>query len=213
MSSKKVLIDLHYLPCIDYLTGLLEYNSVIFEANENFQKQTYRNRCYIITSTKKLTLVIPVRHTNQKIKIKDVEIDYSQNWTQSHWRSIQTSYSKSPFFEYLEEEFHEVMFKKEKFLYDLNLKLIHLIFKILNFDPDIQETTHYERYLDTKTSDLRNKFDTRKYKITKSQFQYSQVFGKEFVPNLSIIDLLFSEGKNAGYKLLQNAINTKRNNE
>ena len=148
-------------------------------------------------------------HTNKKIKIKEVEIDYSQNWTQNHWRSIQTSYSKSPFFEYLEGEFRETIFNKEKFLYDLNLKLILLIFKILNLNPDIQETTYYERYLDSEIRDLRNKFDPKKYKITKSQFQYPQVFGKEFVPNLSIIDLLFNEGKSAGYKLLQNAINIK----
>ena len=98
----KILIELHHLPCLDYWKTILEAHNlgkeVILEANENFNKQSYRNRTYILGANGKLALTVPVQKGSQKTLITEVKIDYSADWNRQHWQSIKSAYGKSPFF-------------------------------------------------------------------------------------------------------------------
>src|ERR1700753_2852027 len=96
---ESVLIEIQYFPVIDFFAGMINKESVLIEANENYQKQTLRNRCNILTSNGVQMLVVPVMKSESRL-IRDIKIDYSQNWIQIHLRALQTAYGKAPYFEH-----------------------------------------------------------------------------------------------------------------
>ena len=118
---KSILIELQYLPSIAFFSSLEGKEELILEANEFFEKQTYRNRCHLLSSQQIEILTVPLQGANKKIKTKDIKIENSQNWSKKHWRSIQTCYGKSPFFEFFADEFKPIYEKEYNFLWDLNL--------------------------------------------------------------------------------------------
>ena len=122
---KTALTELHYLPCIAYFSALSDCDKVVVEKYEHYQKQTFRNRCYIKGPHQVETLIVPVNAASGCL-IKDVRIAYDQKWLNNHWRTVQTAYGKAPFFEYYAPELREVLFKKYTFLFDLNLEVMTL---------------------------------------------------------------------------------------
>ena len=108
---RRVQIDLQYLPCLEYFTCLMSYDSVLLDVEERYVKQTYRNRCTVLTANKVDTLTVPVKSENHGLT-KDVRIDYSQDWVRRHLGCLQAAYGKSPFFEYYAPEFTAVFQKK-----------------------------------------------------------------------------------------------------
>lgn len=196
-----VLVDLHYLPSVEYFCFLDSHDTVILENHEHFIKQTYRSRCNILGPNGRLTLSVPVMGGRKKIAMKDIKIDHDQKWSNNHWRAIQSAYGKSPFYEFFRDDFETIFRKKETFLVDLNYKLLTLCLdllglkKKLNFsekyenDPKYGNTTDFRSIIHPKVS-----FEQR---IFYWATPYPQVFGKDFVPNLSIIDLLMCEGPNS----------------
>jgi hypothetical protein len=197
---KTILIESQYLPPIAYFSLLSGADALIVEKYEHYEKQSYRNRCYIKTASGIQSLTIPLTEKHGKTAIAEVKIDYSQKWLNNHWRSIQSAYGNAPFFEYYSHELHDALFKRPVFLYDLNRMLLTMCLKWLKSNIPVTETSSYVTEPDITISDYRSVLNPKKAdscnRIYKS-VGYSQVFGSKFVENLSIIDLVFCEGPGA----------------
>ncbi|MAV42835.1 MAG: hypothetical protein CMC32_05045 [Flavobacteriaceae bacterium] len=193
-----ILIHPNYFPNIHQFTQIIKANNILFEVSDNYQKQTFRNRTYIYGANGKLGLFIPVIHTHKYRELfKDVKISYDSNWMDLHLKSLQSAYRSSPYFEYFEDDFIKLYSEKEKFLADFNIKCIRLISSLLDLDLDYKISGEYVE----KTNDiidLRDLSNARKEKKIDTP-KYIQVFESKhgYINNLSILDLLFSEGPNS----------------
>lgn len=206
MSS--LLIESQYLPSISYFVEILRHEKIIIEAFEHYQKQTHRNRCHIITSNKINILSVPVINPHRKVLIREVEIDYSQNWLNIHWRGITSAYAKSSYFKYYADYFREALFKKHRFLFDLNMELLTLCLKLLRINKHLELSKEYNNASDTEAViDMKNIISRKSEPEIIAGIKYTQVFGRQFVPDLSIIDLLFCEGNNASKILIMSKKN------
>jgi len=170
------------------------------EKYEHYAKQSFRNRCYIKGPHRIETLIVPVTNKRGKPLMTEVKIDYSQKWLNNHWRTIKTAYGNAPFFEYYGPELHDILFQKPPFLYDLDLQIMTLCLKWLKWEPAVSETDRYDKTVPAGVTDLRGVINPKKEdgcnRIYKS-IEYQQVFGSKFVPNLSIVDLVFNQGPGA----------------
>jgi len=196
---KKLLIDSQFLPPIEFFSALTDHDEILLEAHEYFVKQTYRNRCYILGAKGPLRLIIPVKHgKGEKIPMKSVKIDYSTNWIKDHWRTIESCYNKSPFFEHYKDAFKDIYDKKHENLWDINREMLSLCLTLLGFEKIISSTKNFIQEGDNDLfSDQRGKILPKKsfnYRKIYTPVTYFQMFGKTFVENLSIIDLLFCLG-------------------
>lgn len=210
---KDILIDLQYLPSLEYFACLLQSENVCIEENEHFVKQTYRNRCHILGANKVEVLSVPVIKGNRKILVKDIKIDYNQKWLGNHWRAIVSAYGKAPFFEYYVSYFYDVFYKKGKFLFDFNYELLTLCLKLLQVDKKMFFSERYEHNPGEGVLDVRSVIHPKRDHAKNSfyvPYSYNQIFGKNFVENMSIIDLLFCEGPNAS-SVLKNSLSTDLN--
>jgi hypothetical protein len=200
--SAKILISTAYLPPVEYFSLIYSADEVLVEREENYLKQTYRNRCYLLSANGKQTLTVPVYLGSiHKTALKNIRIDYSKRWQQVHLRAMSTSYKASPFFEFYFEDIERTILKNHEFLIDLNSGLTEVILKILGIKTSIAYTG---TFIPLGTVD----YDFR-YKITpklQSEFtikEYSQVFNfsSGFVSGLSILDLLFNMGPDSSHYL------------
>ncbi len=192
----------YFAPLIQY-ASILKAKTYEFEMEDNFQKQTYRNRCYITGPNSKLLLNIPIQHSkNKKTKTKDVLIDnHTSSWQSIHLKSLQSSYRSSPFFEFYEDEITTILMKKHSYLLDLNLEIHDFIMEALQEKAIYSKSKEYFPIPENKT-DLRF-LANAKQKLNISFPQYFQLFSDKnnFLPNLSILDLLFMEGPSSGIYL------------
>ena len=194
-----LLISTAYLPPIDYIAELSKHNIIYIDIYENYLKQTCRNRCLIAAANGILSLSIPVIKTNgNHTAVKDIKIDYSQSWQKTHWRSIESAYNSSPFFLYYMDIFDIFYQNKYTFLIDLNRDMLEKTLKCLTISCEIKFTETYQEQ-GLELNDYRNIFSPKKKSNIKSFPEYTQVFSEKqsFIPNLSIIDLLFNEGNYA----------------
>jgi WbqC-like protein family len=208
-----ILLESQYLPSIAYFSAITAGGEVLIEAHENFQKQTYRNRCYINTSQGPIPLIVPLANATGKILITEVKIDYTQRWLNNHWRAIQSSYGKAPFFEYYSDDLHDVLFRKFDSLFELNSALLTLCLKWLKCKIAVRGTLSYEKSPVQPIYDQRSTISPKNPKRLNEFYEaaiYPQVFGNKFVPNLSLIDLIFCEGP--GARDIVQASNPKMNN-
>lgn len=200
-----LLIELHYLPCLDYIAGLIRFGQVQLEAHEHYQKQSYRNRCYVRTANKIDTLTVPVQRGTYHQPIRDVRINNDPNWQTHHWRCLQAAYGKAPFFEYYAPYFEPVYQKKWTFLFDLTYELLTICLKLVRLPVELNLTEWYRKNSPIGLFDARAKLNPGNGKETyifHNPVAYAQNFGQNFVPNLSIIDLLFCQGPSASDVLL-----------
>jgi hypothetical protein len=204
----KALIELHYLPSIAYFSALHAVEKIIIEKHEHFVKQSYRNRCHILTAQGVERLVIPLTSKHGKVLITDVRIDYSQKWLNNHWRTIESAYRSSPFFEFYADDVHKVLFKQQNFLYDLNFELLTMCLRWLKLNVTLQESMSYEKAPADGVIDMRNVIHAKKTEHLANYFEpvaYPQVFGNKFAEGLSLIDLVFCEGPNSGKVVVASA--------
>jgi hypothetical protein len=193
----ELIIDLHYLPNLDFITGFLKFDRVWLEAHEHYQKQSYRNRCYIVTAHKVDALAVPVQQGTHHHPIREVRIDNSQPWAVRHWRSLQAAYGKAPFFEYYAPELEPVYQKEWEFLFDLNKELLTICLKLLSIRTPVNLTDCYVKSPEVGVFDARSALNSRNRQgshLFYSPVPYQQNFGPDFVPNVSVIDLLFCQG-------------------
>ena len=172
------------------------------DAEEYFVKQTLRNRTYICGPNGKFLLIVPVKHTGGKLTaMKDIQISYDSPWQKIHWRSLVSTYRNSPWFEYYEDELTGLFSHKEKFLFDMNEKIVQALFKLTGINSEMGRTVEYIQNYSAGEFDLRNLSDPQFFfqsASLESILPYNQVFAKnqEFIHGLSILDILFNEGKN-----------------
>ena len=130
-----------YFPPAVFFRDYLSAKAILLDAQENFEKQTLRNRTYICGANGKFPLVIPVKHTGGKLtSVKDIQISYDTPWQRTHWRSITSAYRNSPFFEYYEDELAPLFSNKEKFLFDLHETVLETLFKLTGVTAQIART-------------------------------------------------------------------------
>jgi len=192
-----ILIHPSYFPSISHFVAITKADIVTFEMEDNFQKQTNRNRMYIYSPNGIQLLNVPIKHTREKHqRIKEVKIENDFDWQKQHFKSLEAAYRTSPFFEYFEDEFLPIFLKKHTFLIDLNLETMAIVSKCLRLEFDYDETIEYFHEVNDKT-DFRNLINGKK--DTAVFDPYTQVFGEKhgWINNLSILDLLFNEGRYA----------------
>lgn len=203
---KVALVTTTYFGNIHYYSKFLKYEEVWVEANENFQKQSFRNRCDIYSANGRLTLTVPVIYSNNpKTSIKDVKIDDATDWQKLHFKSIESAYRSSPFYEFFMDEFMFVFEENVTYLYDLNMRITSVMLEVLQVDAGkLKETSRFIKPSEKKKgiSDFRSRIHpkARKRDPEFSVKPYHQVFEEKhgFIDNLSMLDLLFNEGGNAG---------------
>lgn len=197
----KLLIDSHYLPSIEYFTVLKNFNHIELEQHEHYVKQSYRNRCFINTSQGKQMLVVPVTEKSGKTIIKDVRVDNSLRWKNNHWRTIESAYRKAPYYEHYAEDLNKILFKPHDFLVELNFDLLSFCLKNLRLKPDLTVSMSYQQTVAPNQVDMRSAIQAKIPYSSRKHYQpapYYQVFGNQFVSNLSLVDLLFCAGPVAG---------------
>ncbi|MBJ6366963.1 WbqC family protein [Snuella sedimenti] len=193
-----VLIHPTYFPNIAHFVAMVKANHIQFEVEDNFLKQTYRNRTYIYGANGKLALHIPVIHTQKnRQKYKDVKIFNAENWQVTHWKSLLSAYRTSPFFEYYEDELFPLFNCKMDYILDFNLKCFEVICECLQLELNTSKSQTFNKSVEN-CEDFRYLVNAKKEQ-QQSFDAYTQVFDNKhgFIPNLSILDLLFNEGPNA----------------
>jgi hypothetical protein len=201
-----ILLSTAYFPPISWMAVAMQSDRIAIEIHETYPKQTYRNRCNIATSSGVLSLTVPVNRVNgNHTKTCDILTDNSGNWQLLHWRSIVTAYNKSPYFLHYRDFIEPILFKKHEFLIDLNLELLITLMKALQIrNKEMFFTSQYE--FKPGFQDLRNSFHPKqeKYKGIKVELpRYIQAFEENhgFIPDLSILDLIFNLGPEANQYL------------
>jgi hypothetical protein len=195
MSARRIFSS-HYLAPIAYYFHLINGTTATVDIYENYVKQTYRNRCCILSPNGIQNLTIPLVKARQRKRTNDVLIAYDDNWRKIHWKSLESAYRSSPYFEYYEDEFypfyHGDQYAK---LIDFNEALNSKIIALLDLEVIVTKST---AYIETAEIDFRNTFSPKQESDLKFN-PYIQVFGERngFTPNLSIVDILFNEGPNS----------------
>jgi hypothetical protein len=194
----KILVSTAYLPTVEYFSRISNTDEIFIEREENYLKQSYRNRCYILSAYGPQILSVPVYLGSQhKTPLKEIRIDYSKRWQQVHLRAITAAYSSSPYYQFYYESVEKIISKKINFLIDLNTELTELLLEMLKMKIKLTYTSYFEPVGENE-NDFRYKISPK----VESHFlikEYLQVFktGNGFVRGLSIIDLIFNMGPEA----------------
>ncbi len=212
MNLNPILLSTAYFAPVHFYALCLQHEPVYIEQYENFPKQTYRNRCVISGGNGPISLVVPVvKGRGPKVLIKDLQISYDTEWQRNHWQTIVSAYNSSPYFEYYQDDLLPFFQNKTQYLLDYNLKIHETICDALDIENKVKLTSDFEA-VPENTFNLREGISPKVKKNPDSEFQpktYTQVFSDKFgfLPDLSILDLLFNEGPNA-YTLLVQSINS-----
>lgn len=190
----EILVQPSYFASISTYVAIANATKVTFEVNDNFQKQTNRNRMYIYSPNGLQMLNVPIKHSGEvHQKTKDIRIENDFNWQKQHFKSFEAAYRSSPFFEYFEDQLMPIFTKKHAFLLDLNFETTEFIYSSLRLNADFCKTIEYQQH--PADVDFRNLVNGKKDTTTFEA--YPQVFQEKvgFLNNLSVLDLIFNEGK------------------
>ena len=195
--KQHILIYPSYFPPIATMVAIAKADKVTLEIQDNYQKQTYRNRAYIAHSNGKLLLNIPIRHSKniQHQKTKDVAPENNFPWLTEHWKSIQIAYRTSPYFEFYEDDLAPLFKSPVLKLQDFNIKILGSIAELIGLEAQILSSNVFDKH--TQLLDMRHLANCKK-EPSYNFDPYHQVFEANhgYIGNLSIIDLLFNEGPN-----------------
>jgi WbqC-like protein family len=196
-STSTIILEAQFFPPIESFARIIQHTHLIIEACEHYQKGSYRNRCHIANSTGMQSLSVPLsKGKNSKQPIREVQISYDLDWQKQHWQSLQTAYGSAPYWEYYAPIFERIFSQKYQFLFEYNMEILKTLFKILklNNSIDVSLSTTYEKTYDASVQDIRNTITPRTNPIY--NIQYAQLFQDrlDFLPNMSILDLIFCTG-------------------
>jgi hypothetical protein len=201
---EQILIPMTYLGPLSLYSKYLESGQILIEQHDSYTKQSYRNRCKIYSANGSLNLIVPVKHERgSKIKVKDIRIDYDTDWRRLHWKGIESAYNSSPFFEYFRDAFEPYYLREYVFLKDLCTGLNEEVLRILNITSKPLFTEEFiNPGSNASINDLREKIHPKRETLPIRIFnnaRYSQVFMSShgFIPDLSILDLIFNTGPEA----------------
>jgi hypothetical protein len=187
---------------INFFARLVREKEILLEQFDHYQKQTYRNRCKIMGPNGVFTLTIPVKKVHgSKTLLRDIRIDYDTSWNRNHWRSLVASYASSPYFEFMADELAPFYHKKYEFLIDLNRELLVCTLEQMGLDIPVSCSSSFTEI--AQESDPRYFIHPKKRESAEDpdflSIEYHQVFSDRlgFIPNLSVLDLLFNEGPSA----------------
>lgn len=204
----KALLSSTYFGPIQWYQKLNRYDECLIERHESFIKQTYRNRMIILTTNGPLSLTIPTNH-DISLSMKDIRISDHANWRHVHWNALLSAYGESPFFEYYQDDIRPFYEKKYEFLFDFNMETTEKMIELLDIRPKISITEAYiqskEQKEEDEIKDFRDAIRPKK-PLPDAEFvpkRYYQVYAQKhgFLPNMSILDLLFNEGNEAIFYL------------
>lgn len=204
-----IILSTAYLPPVEYVSAMLSAKEVLIEAHETYCKQTYRNRCVILSANGPLALVIPViRPKGNRTPISEVVIDYSTGWNRNHWRAIESAYRTSAYYEFICDVLLPFYQNRYERLIDFNSELLKALLGFLEVDINFRYTEEFLKQMPSSIIDLRSEFSPKaKPKSQSASIEpYFQVFSHKFgfKPNLSIADLLFNEGTFGKQILMRN---------
>lgn len=200
----RVAIDLHYLPSLEFFTAIDGAEELLLFPQDLYQRQSFLNRTRILLANKVETLSIPIQGRRPRIPMSQVKIDYGQKWQAIHLRGIQSAYGKAPFFEYFFPYIQPVLEQEQASLWELNLQLLTICLKLLRRPVKITVLENKETI--GEIVDLRGQIEPKGAFYNRCYYQatpYPQLFGLDFEPNLSILDLLFCVGPEAEKVLKQ----------
>lgn len=211
----KAILATTYFGPVQWYQKLNRFDGVLVEQHEHFLKQTYRNRCVIATTQGVQALTVPVEApvgegvALSKTEIKDVRISNHGKWRTEHWNALQSAYGESPFFEFYEDDIRPFFENRWEFLLDFNMAITEKMCELLDIHPHIELTSFYQNSLPIGEGWERADFRTvihPKHPQEDSDFSpkpYYQVYKERFgfLPNLSILDLLFNMGNEAVFYL------------
>ncbi len=207
----KAILATTYFGPVQWYQKLNRFDGVLVEQHEHFLKQTYRNRCIIATTQGVQVLTVPVEApvgegvALSKTEIKDVRISNHGKWRTEHWNALQSAYGESPFFEFYEDDIRPFFENRWEFLLDFNMAITEKMCELLDIHPHIELTSSYQNSLPIGEgwggADFRTVIHP-KHPQEDSDFNprpYYQVYKERFgfLPNLSILDLLFNMGNEA----------------
>ncbi|WP_025144774.1 WbqC family protein [Pedobacter jeongneungensis] len=194
------ILPLFYLPPVGYFSLLQKLGEdFLIEKHEHLAKQTYRNRASIYSPNGKLDITVPVvKGAKTHTKMKDVRISYDFNWQRLHWLSLESCYRSSAYFEFYEDELSRFYQNKFEFLFDYNFELLEWLNKKLKLNKSFEVTSEYFDNIQPEL-DFRSIMNPKKQEDIVNNKPYYQVFEDkhQFLPNLSIVDLLFNQGPQA----------------
>ena len=208
MEPGALLLELHYLPCIQYFAKLAQHPVVYIEQCENYQKGSYRNRCHLAGANGLLRLSVPLQKgKNERQPVREVRIAYKEPWRAQHWGSIQSAYGSAPFFDHYAQHLQPFFEQRYELLFDFSFALLLKLSSLLQLDCEIRLTERFEAAPPPQIEDARNTIHPKPQRQNNSPvFQpmpYPQTFTEKhgFMPNLSVVDLLFCAGPEAGMRL------------
>jgi len=187
------LLPLYLFPNVNWWRILVQNKDCKIETCENWIKQSGRTRYEISGANKRLLLAVPTIKSSRK-RMVDVQIDSRENWAINHWRSLESSYNKSPFFDFYKDELKDILFADYKTLFELNKQSIAWCKRQLDLDI---EPMYTDEYLKEAALDYRTALPELEPLV------YPQVFEGQigFLEDLSIMDMLFNQGPEAGAML------------
>lgn len=200
------LLSSAYCAPIQWFQKLNRYDAVVIEQHDNFLKQTFRNRCVIATANGKQTLTIPVEKSDgDKCLMRDIRISDHGNWRRLHWNALATAYGDSPFFDYYADDLRPFYEQRFAFLLDFNMQMTAKLCELLDITPNISLSEEYVKDVESGVDDFREVIRP-KHPMPDADFipkPYYQVYAQRhgFIPNLSILDLLFNMGNEAVFYL------------
>ncbi len=193
--TDSILLSTAYFPPVEYFACLVGAKEIVLEQKETFPKQTFRNRCQVMTAAGKVTLVAPVvRPGGNHSQTSEIGLCFKEPWQRNHWKTLITGYASSPFFNYYADLISQMLFQKEVNLFRFNLQIILNICDLLELSPKIKSNDRFEKNPE-RSADYRNLIHPKKT-TTFHIIPYPQVFIHlhGFIPGLSILDLLFNLG-------------------